>query len=106
MSRRRARGRAPDPHRCVVRAQELLGLLDQCPVELLSDTARRGVALPDADEERLDVAVVGVLGEAEKHIARYKFPKAFVFVPQIVRSPAGKADYRWAKQTAVDAAAG
>ena len=47
-----------------------------------------------------------LLAEAEKHIARYKFPKAFVFVPEIVRSPAGKADYRWAKQTAVDAAAG
>jgi fatty-acyl-CoA synthase len=46
----------------------------------------------------------GLLAEAEKHIARYKLPKAFVFVPEIVRSPAGKADYRWAKQTAVDAA--
>jgi fatty-acyl-CoA synthase len=45
-----------------------------------------------------------LLAEAEKHIARYKFPKAFVFVPEIVRSPAGKADYRWAKQTAIDAA--
>ncbi len=41
--------------------------------------------------------------EAERHIARYKLPKAFVFVDQIVRSPAGKADYRWAKQQAADA---
>ena len=41
--------------------------------------------------------------EASIHIARYKLPKAFVFVPEIVRSPSGKADYRWAKQTAVDA---
>jgi fatty-acyl-CoA synthase len=45
-----------------------------------------------------------LLAEAESHIARYKFPKAFVFVPSILRSPAGKADYRWAKQTAIDAA--
>lgn len=45
-----------------------------------------------------------LLAEAERHVARYKLPKAFVFVPEIVRSPAGKADYRWAKQTAVDAA--
>ena len=45
-----------------------------------------------------------ILLEAERHIARYKLPKAFVFVPTIVRSPAGKADYRWAKQTAIDAA--
>ena len=41
--------------------------------------------------------------EAERHIARYKLPKAFVRVDDIVRSPSGKADYRWAKQTAIDA---
>ena len=46
----------------------------------------------------------GLLAEAENHIARYKLPKAFVFVSEILRSPAGKADYRWAKQIAVDAA--
>jgi 3-oxocholest-4-en-26-oate---CoA ligase len=40
--------------------------------------------------------------EAERHIARYKLPKAFVFVESIVRSPAGKADYRWAKQQAAE----
>jgi len=41
-----------------------------------------------------------LLAEAELHIARYKLPKAFVFVDEIVRSPSGKADYRWAKQVA------
>jgi fatty-acyl-CoA synthase len=30
------------------------------------------------------------------HIAAYKIPKAFIHAPSIVRSPAGKADYRWA----------
>jgi acyl-CoA synthetase (AMP-forming)/AMP-acid ligase II len=39
-----------------------------------------------------------LLAECSKHIARYKLPKAFVFVDQIQRSPSGKADYRWAKQ--------
>ncbi len=42
----------------------------------------------------------GLLAEAEKHVARYKLPKAFVFVDQLVRSPAGKADYRWARAQA------
>lgn len=37
---------------------------------------------------------------AESQIARYKLPRAFVFVDQILRSPSGKADYRWAKQKA------
>ena len=38
--------------------------------------------------------------EAERHVARYKLPKAYVFVEEIVRSPSGKADYRWAKTIA------
>jgi fatty-acyl-CoA synthase len=41
-----------------------------------------------------------LLAEAEKHLARYKLPKAFVFLDEIVRSPAGKADYRWAREVA------
>jgi fatty-acyl-CoA synthase len=32
-----------------------------------------------------------------KHVADYKVPKVFVRTDHIVRSPAGKADYRWAK---------
>ncbi len=34
------------------------------------------------------------------HIADYKVPKAFVVTDTVVRSPAGKADYRWAKSVA------
>ena len=34
------------------------------------------------------------------HIADYKIPKAFVRTEKVVRSPAGKADYRWAKAMA------
>jgi fatty-acyl-CoA synthase len=34
------------------------------------------------------------------HIARYKFPKAIIVVDKVLRSPAGKADYRWAKNVA------
>jgi acyl-CoA synthetase (AMP-forming)/AMP-acid ligase II len=44
-----------------------------------------------------------LLEEAGKHIARYKLPKAFAFLPHIVRSPAGKADYRWARERALEA---
>jgi acyl-CoA synthetase (AMP-forming)/AMP-acid ligase II len=35
-------------------------------------------------------------------IARYKIPKAFIRTPKVVRSPAGKADYRWAKEVATE----
>jgi fatty-acyl-CoA synthase len=40
---------------------------------------------------------------AATQIARYKLPKAFVFVDGLVRAPSGKPDYRWAKETAVKA---
>ena len=43
---------------------------------------------------------VELLAEAEQHIARYKLPKAIVRVDEIVRSPSGKADYRWARSVA------
>lgn len=42
----------------------------------------------------------GLLAEAEKHIARYKLPKAFRFVDRIGRHANGKPDYRWAKAEA------
>ncbi len=47
----------------------------------------------EASEEALREA-------ASAHIARYKLPRAVVFVEQIVRAPSGKADYRWARHTA------
>jgi fatty-acyl-CoA synthase len=43
-----------------------------------------------------------LLTEAAKHVARYKLPKAIVWRDEIVRSPAGKADYRWAKAQATE----
>jgi 3-oxocholest-4-en-26-oate---CoA ligase len=49
-----------------------------------------GASAPD--EELVEVC--------EKAIARYKIPKAFIRTQKVVRSPAGKADYRWAKEVA------
>jgi len=39
------------------------------------------------------------------HLAGYKVPKAFVHVDHVVRSPSGKADYRWAAAQAAGTAA-
>jgi len=49
-----------------------------------------------ADEESLRKT-------AAEHIAAYKLPKRFVFVDEMFRAPSGKADYRWAKQRALQA---
>ena len=54
--------------------------------------------------ETLDGAEVSeddLVEHAASSIARYKLPKAVVFRPSIERSPAGKADYRWAREQAV-----
>jgi 3-oxocholest-4-en-26-oate---CoA ligase len=37
-----------------------------------------------------------LLDEAGRHVARYKLPKEILFRTAILRSPSGKADYRWA----------
>ena len=37
---------------------------------------------------------------AAEHIARYKLPKRYVVVDEILRAPSGKADYRWAREIA------
>jgi fatty-acyl-CoA synthase len=41
-----------------------------------------------------------LLADAERRLARYKLPKAIVRVDAVLRSPAGKADYRWARELA------
>ena len=48
-------------------------------------------------QDGMSVTEDELLAESAKHIARYKLPKGFVFLPALQRSPAGKADYRWAR---------
>ena len=70
------------------------------------------VGVPDERWGERVVAVVHLLAPLElvelqehlrAHVAGYKVPRDLVVVDEVVRSPAGKADYRWAKQAAVDA---
>jgi fatty-acyl-CoA synthase len=54
------------------------------------------VALRDGAEADPAALVAHCAGS----LARYKLPKVVQFVPEIPRTAAGKADYRWAQQTA------
>ncbi len=56
---------------------------------------REGVAEPAFDEIKAYLA---------ERLAGYKVPKALVWVDEVKRSPAGKQDYRWAKDMAKTAA--
>jgi 3-oxocholest-4-en-26-oate---CoA ligase len=59
--------------------------------EVVAVVALADGAAADADE---------LIAHAATGLARYKLPKAVVFRPVIDRSPAGKADYRWAREQA------
>ncbi|MCV7443901.1 acyl-CoA synthetase [Mycobacterium paraense] len=61
--------------------------------EVVAVVALAEGASADADE---------LVAHAAKSLARYKLPKAVVFRPVIERSPSGKADYRWAREQAVN----
>jgi acyl-CoA synthetase (AMP-forming)/AMP-acid ligase II len=52
--------------------------------------------------EGSEVGAEELVAQAAQSLARYKLPKAVVFVPTVVRSPSGKADYRWAAQRALE----
>lgn len=82
---------------------------------LASHPAVRDVVVTGRPSERWGQEVVAIVAlsesapatadelirHAESSIARYKLPKAVVFRPAIERSPAGKADYRCAREQAL-----
>jgi 3-oxocholest-4-en-26-oate---CoA ligase len=61
--------------------------------EVVAVVALSAGAQADAEE---------LVAHAAKSLARYKLPKGIVFRPVIERSPSGKADYRWAREQAVN----
>ena len=63
--------------------------------EVVAVVALAHAARADAEE---------LITHAGKSLARYKLPKAVVFRAVIERSPSGKADYRWAREQAVQEA--
>jgi acyl-CoA synthetase (AMP-forming)/AMP-acid ligase II len=50
--------------------------------------------------EGAETTADSITAHAANFIARFKLPKDVIFVPQIQRSPSGKADYRWAADQA------
>jgi acyl-CoA synthetase (AMP-forming)/AMP-acid ligase II len=57
---------------------------------------RAGVAAP---------TLAAIQAHCRTRLAGYKIPRRLVIAPEIQRSPSGKADYRWARAVATEAAA-
>jgi len=53
-----------------------------------------------------DLAADELIDASRDQLAAFKLPRRVIFVDEIVRAPSGKADYRWAKQRALEAAGG
>nr|WP_090341671.1 acyl-CoA synthetase [Mycolicibacterium malmesburyense]CRL71722.1 acyl-CoA synthetase [Mycolicibacterium malmesburyense] len=91
--------------------------VEEVETALLSHPAVADVVVAGRPSERWGQEVVAVVAlvdgasaeaqelidHAANSIARYKLPKAIVFRSAIERSPAGKADYRWAREQAISA---
>jgi fatty-acyl-CoA synthase len=89
--------------------------VEEVETALLSHPAVADVVVSGRPSERWGQEVVAIVALAEgasveaqelidhaaDFIARYKLPKTIVFRPVIERSPAGKADYRWAREQAI-----
>ena len=56
-----------------------------------------------ADQSEQPPTLSELRDHCRQHLAGYKVPRAVVFVEATVRSPSGKPDYRWAKDTALAA---
>jgi 3-oxocholest-4-en-26-oate---CoA ligase len=54
-------------------------------------------------DDGADVDAATIIASVKEDLAGFKAPKAVVFVPQVPRAPNGKADYRTAREHALDA---
>ena len=71
----------------------VVGIPDETWGERIVAVVAFGTGQSAAEEE--------LIASARERLAAYKAPKQVVVVDRIVRSPAGKADYRWARETAI-----
>jgi acyl-CoA synthetase (AMP-forming)/AMP-acid ligase II len=75
--------------------------VEDCTVVGVADT-KWGQAITAVVSPRLghDLVPADVITLCKGKLAAYKAPKHVVVVERVLRSPAGKADYRWALETA------
>ena len=67
----------------------------ECPTTASAKRSTAVVASPRAPRSRRPDLTASL-----DSLARYKRPRRFVFVPEILRGPNGKADYKWARAEA------
>ncbi|MGB3697158.1 MAG: AMP-binding protein [Gordonia sp. (in: high G+C Gram-positive bacteria)] len=66
---------------------------------------QRVAAVASLNEGFEEPSLEEIQEHCRKTLARYKVPRTVVFVEEVKRTPAGKADYKWAKAAAADESA-
>ncbi|GAB3665571.1 acyl-CoA synthetase [Actinocorallia lasiicapitis] len=80
------------------------GVMDAVVTGLPDDRfGQRVVAIVRRYDPRHGPGHLELDGHCRELLAGYKAPRSYVFVEEVRRSPAGKADYRWAQQIAAGA---
>ena len=60
---------------------------------------QRVVALASFNDGK-EIEEQDLISFTREHLAGYKLPKQVLFVTEVLRAPNGKANYKWAKETA------
>ena len=81
------------------------GVLDAVVVGVADERWGERVAAVVQAVHGAEVTLAGIQAHCRAHLAGFKVPRQLTLVDQVVRSPAGKSDYRWAKRVAADDAA-
>ena len=88
------------PEEVEVAARQHDTVIDANAVGVPDERFGEAVALVCSVRERTDPDEI--IATVKSQIAGYKAPRYVVFVDEVYRAPNGKADYRWAKQAALD----
>ncbi len=90
------------PEEVEVVARAAAGIEDCVVVGVPDDRFGETVVLVASRVAGSSVAEAAVIEHVKANLAAYKAPRRVVFVEQFVRSPSGKADYRWARSLVFD----
>jgi fatty-acyl-CoA synthase len=74
--------------------------IEDCVAVGLPDT-RFGEIVTLVASRKSDISETELIDYVKDQIATYKAPRRIIFVDAVYRSPSGKADYRWAKEIAL-----
>jgi acyl-CoA synthetase (AMP-forming)/AMP-acid ligase II len=74
--------------------------IEDCVAVGIADT-RFGEIVTLVASRKSDISEADLIEYVKNQIATYKAPRRIIFVDAVYRSPSGKADYRWAKEIAL-----